>query len=164
VAFDGEVLVPLDETGLRETVRGLRRDGVASIAICFLHSYVNPAHERRAAEIVREEAPGVAVSLSSEISPVIREYERTSTTVVNAYVMTGARLPRAPGGGAPALGYRGRLFVMQSGASPLSSMARFPAHDRVRRPPALMAAAYGSSPATPTSSPSTWAARPRSSP
>src|SRR5262245_38581073 len=74
MAFDGEVLVPLDESGLRQTVRSLRRDGVESIAICFLHSYANPAHERRAAEIVREEAPQVAVSLSSEISPVIREY------------------------------------------------------------------------------------------
>ena len=91
VAFDGEVLVPLDEAGLRESVRGLVRDGMASIAICFLHSYVNPAHERRAAEIVREEAPHVAVSLSSEVSPVIREYERTSTAVVNAYVMTVVR-------------------------------------------------------------------------
>ena len=65
--------------------------GSESIAICFLHSYANPAHERRAAEIVHEEAPHVAVSLSSEISPVIREYERTSTTVVNAYVMTEVR-------------------------------------------------------------------------
>ncbi len=148
VGFDGEVLVPLDETGLRETVRGLRRDGVASIAICFLHSYVNPAHERRAAEIVREEAPGVAVSLSSEISPVIREYERTSTTVVNAYVMTAmrdylGRLEEA----LRALDYPGRLFVMQSGGgiATAETMARFPVRMIESGPAAgaLMAAAYG---------------------
>jgi N-methylhydantoinase A len=147
-AFDGEVLVPLDEAGLRRTVQALRRDGVESIAICFLHSYANPAHERRAAEIVREEAPHVAVSLSSEISPVIREYERTSTTVVNAYVMTAVRdylgrLEEALRG----LEYRGRLFVMQSGGgiATAETMARFPVRMIESGPAAgaLMAAAYG---------------------
>jgi N-methylhydantoinase A len=148
IAFDGEVLVPLDETGLRETVRRLMRDGVASLAVCFLHAYVNPAHERRAAEIVREEAPDVAVSLSSDVSPVIREYERTSTTVVNAYVMTAVRayLERL----AEALrqrGYGGRLFVMQSGGgiATADAMARFPVRMIESGPAAgaLMAAAYG---------------------
>ncbi len=147
-AFDGEVLVPLDEAGLRQTVQALRRDGVESIAICFLHSYANPAHERRAAEIVHEEAPHVAVSLSSEISPVIREYERTSTTVVNAYVMTAVRdylgrLEEALRG----LEYRGRLFVMQSGGgiATAETMARFPVRMIESGPAAgaLMAAAYG---------------------
>jgi N-methylhydantoinase A len=148
VAFDGEVLVPLDEAGLRRTVQGLRRDGVESIAICFLHSYANPAHERRAAEIVHEEAPRVAVSLSSEISPVIREYERTSTTVVNAYVMTAVRdyLGRLEESLA-ALDYRGRLFVMQSGGgiATAETMARFPVRMIESGPAAgaLMAAAYG---------------------
>jgi N-methylhydantoinase A len=148
VAFDGEVLQPLDEAGLRDTVRRLVRDGVASIAVCFLHSYVNPAHERRAAEIVREEAPHVAVSLSSEISPVIREYERTSTTVVNAYVMTAVRdyLERLEGA-LRALDYRGRLFVMQSGGgvATAETMARFPVRMIESGPAAgaLMAAAYG---------------------
>jgi len=148
VAFDGEVLVPLDEAGLRRTVQALRRDGVESIAICFLHSYANPAHERRAAEIVHEEAPRVAVSLSSEISPVIREYERTSTTVVNAYVMTAVRdyLGRLEESLA-ALDYRGRLFVMQSGGgiATAETMARFPVRMIESGPAAgaLMAAAYG---------------------
>ncbi len=148
VAFDGEVLVPLDEAGLRATVRGLVGDGVASVAICFLHAYVNPAHERRAAEVVREEAPGVAVSLSSEVSPVIREYERTSTTVVNAYVMTAVRdyLERLEGA-LGSLGYRGRLFVMQSGGGIATgeTMARFPVRMIESGPAAgaLMAAAYG---------------------
>src|SRR6185436_2668629 len=148
VAFDGEVLVPLDEAGLRRTVQALRVDRVESIAICFLHSYANPAHERRAAEIVREEAPHVAVSLSSEISPVIREYERTSTTVVNAYVMTAVRdyLGRLEEALA-ALDYRGRLFVMQSGGgiATAETMARFPVRMIESGPAAgaLMAAAYG---------------------
>jgi N-methylhydantoinase A len=148
VAFDGEVLVPLDDAGLRETVRNLARDGVTSLAICFLHSYVNPVHERRAAEIVREEAPHVAVSLSSDVSPVIREYERTSTTVVNAYVMTAVRdylerLERA----LRELGHGGRLFVMQSGGgiATAETMARFPVRMIESGPAAgaLMAAAYG---------------------
>jgi N-methylhydantoinase A len=148
VAFDGEVLTPLDEPELRATVRALAKDGVTGLAVCFLHAYANPAHERRAAEIVREEAPHVGVSLSSEVSPVIREYERTSTTVVNAYVMTAVRdylerLWRALGD----LGYRGRLFVMQSsgGVATAETMARFPVRMIESGPAAgtLMAAAYG---------------------
>jgi N-methylhydantoinase A len=148
VAFDGEVLVSLDETGLRETVRRLARDGVASLAVCFLHAYANPAHERRAAEIVREEAPGIAVSLSSEVSPVIREYERTSTTVVNAYVTTAVRayLERLEAALRKS-GYGGRLFVMQSGGgiATADAMARFPVRMIESGPAAgaLMAAAYG---------------------
>jgi N-methylhydantoinase A len=148
VAFDGDVLVPLDEAGLRESVRDLVRAGVASIAVCFLHAYANPAHERRAAEIVREEAPHVAISLSSDVSPVIREYERTSTTVVNAYVMTAVRdyLERLEAA-LRALDYRGRLFVMQSGGgiATAETMARFPVRMIESGPAAgaLMAAAYG---------------------
>ena len=148
VAFDGEILVPLDEAGLRETARALARERVTSIAICFLHSYVNPAHERRAAEIVREETPEVAVSLSSEVSPVIREYERTSTTVVNAYVMTAVRdyLGRLEEA-LRALDYRGRLFVMQSGGgiATAEAMARLPVRMIESGPAAgaLMAAVYG---------------------
>ncbi len=148
IAFDGEILTPLDEAGLRATVRQLAKDGVTSLAVCFLHAYVNPAHERQAAEIVRQEAPHIAVSLSSEVSPVIREYERTSTTVVNAYVMTTVRdylerLERALAD----LGYRGRLFVMQSGGgiATAETMARFPVRMIESGPAAgaLMAAAYG---------------------
>jgi len=80
------VLVPLDEARLRETVRHLIQSGVASLAICFLHSYVNPAHERRAAEIVHDEWPEVAVTVSHELTSEWREYERTSTAVLDAYV------------------------------------------------------------------------------
>ncbi len=148
IAFDGEVLTPLDEVELREAVRGLAKEGITALAVCFLHAYVNPVHERRAAEIVRAEAPHLAVSLSSDVSPVIREYERTSTTVVNAYVMTAVRdylerLERALAD----LGYRGRLFVMQSsgGIATAETMARFPVRMIESGPAAgaLMAAAYG---------------------
>jgi N-methylhydantoinase A len=148
VGFDGEVLTPLDEAELRAVIRALAKDGVTALAVCFLHAYANPAHERRAAEIAREEAPHIAVSLSSDVSPVIREYERTSTTVVNAYVMTAVRdylerLERALGD----LGYRGRLFVMQSsgGIATAETMARFPVRMIESGPAAgaLMAAAYG---------------------
>ena len=84
--FDGEILAPLDEAAVREAAGHFKRVGVAAIAVAFLHSYANPAHERRAREILREELPGVAVSLSSEVLPVYREYERAITTVLNAYV------------------------------------------------------------------------------
>ena len=84
--FDGEILTPLDEAGVRAAAASFRREGVAAVAVAFLHSYANPAHERRAREILREELPGVAVSLSSEVLPVYREYERAITTVLNAYV------------------------------------------------------------------------------
>ena len=85
-AFDGEILAPLDEAAVRQAARHFAREGVAAIAVAFLHSYANPSHERRAREILREELPEVAVSLSSEVLPVYREYERAITTVLNAYV------------------------------------------------------------------------------
>jgi len=79
------VLVPLDEEGLAAAARRLLELGVESIAVCFLHSYANDAHERRARALLEELAPGVPVSLSSEVDPQIREYPRLSTTVLNAY-------------------------------------------------------------------------------
>lgn len=86
VNFRGEILQRLDEENCRAVVRALRARAVTSIAVCFLHSYINPEHERRARAIIAEGYPEVYVSLSSDINPVLREYERTSTTVVNAYV------------------------------------------------------------------------------
>src|SRR5207249_187752 len=83
---DSAVLVPLDEDAVRRAARELRAAGVESIAVCFLFSFLNPAHERRAAEIIAEEAPGIALSLSHEVVPLYREYERFSTTCLNAYV------------------------------------------------------------------------------
>jgi N-methylhydantoinase A len=84
--YEGHVVTPLDEEALRTSARKLARKGVEAIAICFLFSFVNPAHERRAAEVVAGEAPNCRISLSSEILPVIREYPRLSTTVIDAYV------------------------------------------------------------------------------
>jgi N-methylhydantoinase A len=84
--YRGEVVTALDEADLREGVRRLRKKDVEAIAVCFLFSFVNPAHERRAAEIIAEEMPNCRVSLSSTVLPVIREYPRLSTTVIDAYV------------------------------------------------------------------------------
>ncbi len=148
ILVDGSVRTPLDESDARRAVRELIGRGVTTLAICLLHAYVNPAHEKRLAEIVREEAPHVAVTLSHEVSPTFREYERTSTTVVNAYVMTALRLYlQALGTALRERGYRGRMFVMQSsgGIATAEAMQRYPVRMIESGPAAgaLMAAAYG---------------------
>jgi N-methylhydantoinase A len=86
VAFDGTVLKELDETALRLTLRQMKEEGVESIAVCLLFSFLAPQHEERVRAILAEEIPGCSVSLSSEIVPQIREYYRLSTTVINAYL------------------------------------------------------------------------------
>jgi N-methylhydantoinase A/oxoprolinase/acetone carboxylase beta subunit len=86
VTKDGSVLVPLDEERVREQVRRLEEAGVEAVAVCFLFSFLNPDHEQRAAEIVREEFPEAFLSVSSEVLPQYREYERFSTVALNAYV------------------------------------------------------------------------------
>src|SRR5215211_6106364 len=86
VTYHGEVLTPLDEEDVRGAVAEARRQGAEAIAICFLHSYANSEHERRAAEIVREEWPEAAVTASHEPLNAWRDYGRTSTTVLDAYV------------------------------------------------------------------------------
>ncbi len=86
-AFDGTILESLDEETVRSAAAHFRSEGIDSIAISLTHSYANPAHELRARQLVLEEFPGAHVSLSSEVLPVFREYERTITTVLNAYVM-----------------------------------------------------------------------------
>jgi N-methylhydantoinase A len=83
---DGSVREPLDEAGARRVIGELVAQGVEAIAICLLHAYVNPVHERRLAVLVREMAPHMAVACASEVVPEIREYERTSTTTANVYV------------------------------------------------------------------------------
>jgi N-methylhydantoinase A len=84
IAADGSVIVPLDVESVSRAARHLRAEGVAAVAITFLFSYVNPRHERVAGRIIRRECPGIEVALSSDVAPLIREYPRTSTTVVNA--------------------------------------------------------------------------------
>lgn len=83
---DGSVAVPLDEDDVRRALQELVAAGVTSIVIGFLHAYANPAHELRAAAIVAECAPGIAITTSHEVASEIREYERLSTAVINAYV------------------------------------------------------------------------------
>jgi N-methylhydantoinase A/oxoprolinase/acetone carboxylase beta subunit len=86
ITKDGAVLVPLDETRAREQVRKLKEAGVEAVAVCFLFSFVNPEHERRVAEIVQEEFPEAFLSVSAEVLPQYREYERFSTVCLNAFV------------------------------------------------------------------------------
>ena len=115
IGFDGRVMEPLDEDAARRAIERLARSPVESVAISTLFSFVNPAHELRLRELVREALPDAHISLSHEVMPKAPEFERTSTTVVNSYVgprVTGyldrltERLSEA--------GYRGELLVMQS--------------------------------------------------
>jgi N-methylhydantoinase A/oxoprolinase/acetone carboxylase beta subunit len=92
ITRDGSVLVPLDEDRARDQVRRLKEAGVESVAVCFLFSFLEPKHEARVAEIVREEFPEAFLSVSSEVLPQYREYERFSTVCLNAYI--GPRVSR----------------------------------------------------------------------
>jgi len=84
--YQGDIVTPLNEDKVREACRKCRELGVKAIAVCYLFSFLNPEHERRTAEIIKEELPDVFVSLSADVAPRIREYERTTTTVINAYL------------------------------------------------------------------------------
>jgi N-methylhydantoinase A len=86
VDVEGRVLTPLDEQGLRELVPILREQEVESLAVGFLHSYANPAHEQRVGEVLAAALPEVSVTLSSDVCPEVREYERLTTATANAYV------------------------------------------------------------------------------
>ena len=128
--YEGEVLEPLDEAGLRAIAARLHERGVEAVAVSFLHSYINDAHERRAQEILADEMPGSYVCRSSDILPEIREFERTSTTVANAYLgpvlerYLAALLARLEG-----IGYDGPVLITHSGGGVMSIEAarRIPA-------------------------------------
>lgn len=126
---DGGVHRPLIDDDVRAVAREMRQAGIVSAAICFLHAFTNPAHEQRAREILRGEAPEIAVSLSSDVSPIYREFERASTTVLNAYVGTAvnAYIARLEDELARD-GYRHTLYIMQSngGIADSSHVRRFP--------------------------------------
>ena len=148
VLADGSIRTPLDEDDARRAIRALVDRGVTTLAICLLHAYVNPAHEQRLATLAAEVAPGMTVTVSHEVSPTFREYERTSTTVINAYVMTAVReYLRALHLALGDRGYHGRLFVMQSsgGVATAEAMERYPVRMIESGPAAgaLMAALYG---------------------
>jgi len=115
VSRSGEVLVPLDLREVRRTLRALVGQGVESVAVCFLHAYSNPTHEYMVAELLRQEFPRLAVSASSDVSPEIREYERTCTTVCNAYVQPLVdRYLEQMEEALAADGFRGRFLLMLS--------------------------------------------------
>jgi N-methylhydantoinase A len=127
---NGEVLIELDQASLDEAIAGIRKLGASSVAVCFLHSYLNPVHELAAVERLARELPDVSVSRSSDVLPQIKEYERVSTTIVNAYVepivrryLTNLerRLKEA--------GLRGSLFVILShgGMAPVEEASRLAA-------------------------------------
>jgi len=127
----GEVLVALDEEAVRAAARRLGQEGVESIAVSLLFSFRNPEHERRAAEIVAGTLPGVSVSVSHRITQEWREYERTSTTVVNAYVRPIMdRYLGAFERGLAGRGFRGQLLITQSngGAFSVEAAASKPVH------------------------------------
>jgi N-methylhydantoinase A len=127
---NGEVAIPLDPQSLGEAIAAIGKSGVTSVAVCFLHSYRNPAHEIATLEYLARELPDLSPSCSSDVLPQIKEYERVSTTVVNAYVgpivrhyLTGLerRLQQA--------GFRGSLFIILShgGMAPVEEASRLAA-------------------------------------
>ena len=127
---DGSAAIPLDVSSLDDAIDAAKQSGANSIAVCFLHAYLNPAHELAAVERLREAMPGTTVSRSSDVLPQIKEYERVSTTVVNAYVepvvrryLTNleARLLDA--------GFKGSLFIVLShgGMAPVEEASRLAA-------------------------------------
>ncbi|MCZ6452296.1 MAG: hydantoinase/oxoprolinase family protein, partial [Deltaproteobacteria bacterium] len=129
IMADGEVLQPLDEDFVRRLVAELRDKGIRAVAVCYLNSFRNPLHERRTAEIIAEVAPELRVSVSSDVVAEIREFQRTSTTVVNVYVQERVasylkelqtRLDK--------LGFVGSFFVMLSsgGIGTAETASRFP--------------------------------------
>lgn len=124
IAADGSVLVPLDEEQIVHVAKRLRVDGIRSIATCFLHSYVDPTHELRAAELIAEHYPEAIVSSSCLVLPEFREYERMSTTVVNAYVTPViARYVTDLAARVQGMGIRGSLHVMQSNGGAMTARA-----------------------------------------
>jgi N-methylhydantoinase A len=129
VLADGSVESPLDVEQARAEIAALLAQGVESIAVCLLHAFRNPVHERRLRELVAELAPTMHVSLSSEVAPEIREYERASTTAINAYVapVVGPYL-RALREQLARIDVRGSLLVMQSngGTAVPETASQFP--------------------------------------
>ena len=129
MAADGSVLKPLDEASLNRAIDELAERQVESVAIGFLHAYRNPQHEQRAAAAVRKRLPSVRITLSSEVCPEIREYERLSTTCANAYVQplmaaylgSLQRQLRAAGVQCPLL-----LMTSGGGLTDIATASRFP--------------------------------------
>src|SRR5262249_42843919 len=112
---DGKVETPLDPDSLGRALAVLEQEGVEAVAVCYLHAYRDPRHERATKASIEANLPGLYVSLSSDVLPQIKEYERVSTTVVNAYVgpALAGYLARLAGRLAEA-GYNGPTLIIQS--------------------------------------------------
>ncbi|HYL89933.1 MAG TPA: hydantoinase/oxoprolinase family protein [Burkholderiales bacterium] len=118
----GEVFNPLQRESVREATAVLQEEGVESVAVSLINAYTNPAHEQAVREVLREAAPGVHVTLSSDVLPEMREYERTSTTVINAYVMpVMRRYVESLEGGLRGAGFKVPLMLMQSNGGTMSA-------------------------------------------
>ena len=124
LAADGSVLAPLSEDDMRAAIAEIERQEAEAVAVCFLHAYANPVHERQAGAMLAAALPDRFISLSCEVLPEIREYERTSTTVINAYLGPPVRsYLRSLAERLEEAGIGGRLMVMQSGGGILSVRA-----------------------------------------
>lgn len=129
VAYNGAILKELDRDQAEAVIGDLVKLGVDSIAVSLLHSYSNPKHERIIKEIIEERFPDTLVSLSSSILPEWREYERTSTTVVNAYALPRTRrYLKEMEGGLREVGFTARFFIMSAGGGllPVETAAEYP--------------------------------------
>jgi len=126
---DGRVLIPLDESSVEATLPVLDEHGVESVAIGYLHAFINPRHEQRTAEILQAARPGLSITLASEVCPEIREFERLSTACANAYVRPlMARYLERLGGELCGLGFTCPFLLMTSGGglTTMETAARFP--------------------------------------
>lgn len=127
---DGSVLLDLDEGQARNAIRELLSEGVESIVVCCLHSYMNPAHELRLGELIREEAPDISISLSHQVAGEIKEFERLSTAAIDGYIKPKMQqyLARLEDG-LRGQGFAGKLYMMLSGGSAVAVEAgkRMPA-------------------------------------
>ncbi len=127
---DGRIETPLDYASLQEAIKQLRRDRVESVAVCYLHAWRDPAHERATAAALASAMPDAYVSLSSQVFPQIKEFDRVSTTIVNAYVGPAlSRYLNRLAGRLGEAGYSGPLLIIQShgGVAPVSEAARLAA-------------------------------------
>jgi N-methylhydantoinase A len=150
VRFDGSVEHPLDEAAVESAAARFRELGVEAVAVCFLHAYANPAHEARAADILRQAVPTLFVSTSADVFPHMREFERWTTTIVNAYTqpMFDSYLQRLERG-LSGRGFRGKLYIMASSGGTLAvdTARRFPVRAMESGPAAgvLMSSYHGRS-------------------
>ncbi len=129
IRFDGKILKEVDEQEVLQILEKFKKDGIRSIAVCFINSYENPVHEKKLKEIIEREVPEIFLSSSFEVLPEIKEYERTCTTAVNAYVkpITFWYLNKLVDR-LSTIGFGGKLFIMLSsgGITSVDTAKQFP--------------------------------------